>query len=128
MPRTRGVPVYVFEISATPVPGGSEITTSVIPSTRAVVRYFIVFAAICVVGLLLTLLKAALQIFSFAPALLIIGSLGTLVFGVQFLGMGVARRGGSSRLAAAMAAAGAVQADPQAPPLDATPEPPLTAP
>lgn len=128
VPRTRGVPVYVFEISATPVPGGSEITTSVIPSTRAVARYFIVFAAICIVGLLLTLLKAALQVFSFAPGLLLIGGLGTLVFGVQFLGMGVARRGGSSRLASAMAAAGAVPTAPQSPPLDAPPEPPVTAP
>ena len=128
-PRGRGGPVYVFEISATAVYGGSEITTSVIPSTRAVARYFIVFSTVGIVGLVLTLLRVTVQVFIFNPAfLLLIGCLGALVSGLQFLGMGVARRGGSRRLASGMAAAGAVPTAPQSPPLDAPPEPPLTAP
>lgn len=129
VPRSRGVPVYVFEISATPAYGGSEITTSVIPSTPVVARYLIAFSTIAIIGAVLTALKVAVQVFIFDPAaLLLIGCLGTLVTGAQFLGMGVARRGGSNRLASAMAAAGVVPAASQPPPLDAPPNPPLTAP
>ena len=129
VPRGRGVSVYVFEISATPVAGGSEITTSVVLNTPTIARYFIVFATIAVVGLVLTLLKVTLHVFFLDPAfLLLIGCLGAFVFGVQFLSMGVARRGGSTRLASAMAAAGMVPVAPQSSPLDAPPDAPQTAP
>ncbi len=109
-PRSRGGPLYVMNIDATNIAGGSQIETTVHPRSRAVAHTAFGCAAVAAVGAVVALAHRHFSVLWIqGPSLLLFAGFGTLLFSVQLLGMGRVRRAASKRLARAMAAAGATQ-------------------
>jgi Protein of unknown function (DUF2510) len=112
-PRARNRPVYVMNIDATRIAGGSQIETTVHPRSRGIARAAIGCATAAAVGAAVDLAPVHVSfLWLQGPSVLLFAGFGTLVFSVQLSLMGRVRRTASRRLARALAGAGATRLNP----------------